>query len=76
MSDAVEGRVLIYIHKEETLDAVARALPAEHYVVIDDKLRILMAIKSIWQNRVTTVFPQQGRYALDPERSPPIRPLT
>ena len=64
---AFDGRVLIYIHKEEELDDVARLYPADHYVMIDDKLRILSAIKKIWGERVTTVFPKQGHYALDPE---------
>ena len=63
---AVEGRVLIYIHKEEMLDAVAALYPARRYVMIDDKLRILAAMKAIWKDRLTTVFPRQGHYALDP----------
>jgi FMN phosphatase YigB (HAD superfamily) len=62
---AVEGRVLIYIHKEEMLDAVAAAYPARHYVMIDDKLRILAMMKAIWGDRLTTVFPRQGHYATD-----------
>jgi FMN phosphatase YigB (HAD superfamily) len=57
--------VLIYIHKEESLDDVARRFPAEHYVLIDDKLRILTAVKRIWGDRVTTVFVRQGNYAHD-----------
>jgi FMN phosphatase YigB (HAD superfamily) len=61
-----EDRVLIYIHKEEELADVERWYPARHYVLIDDKLRILHAVKDIWGDRVTTVFPRQGRYALDP----------
>ncbi|MFQ5931794.1 MAG: HAD family hydrolase [Nitrospiraceae bacterium] len=65
--DAVEGNVLIYIHKELELDDVAHRYPAEHYVVVDDKLRILTAIKEVWGKRVTTVFPRQGHYAHDPE---------
>src|ERR1700721_2010090 len=60
LSDAVDGRVLIYIHKEEALDDVERRFPAEHYVLVDDKPRILAAIKSFWGARVTTVFPRQG----------------
>ncbi|HTT69059.1 MAG TPA: HAD family hydrolase, partial [Gemmatimonadales bacterium] len=63
---AVEGRVLIYVHKELMLDAVAALYPARHYVMIDDKQRILAAMKSVWGDRVTTVFPRQGHYALDP----------
>jgi FMN phosphatase YigB (HAD superfamily) len=65
--DAVQKNVLIYVHKEHELDDVERRYPAEHYVLVDDKLRILTAIKQIWGKRVTTVFPQQGHYALDPE---------
>ena len=64
--EAVEGRVLIYVHKERMLDAVAALYPARHYVLIDDKLRILTMIKNVWRDRVTTVFPRQGHYALDP----------
>ena len=64
--DAVGGRVLIFIHKEQMLDAVERAYPACRYVVVDDKLRILAAMKSVWRDRLTTVFPRQGHYALDP----------
>ena len=64
---AVEGRVLIYIHKESELADVERFYPARHYVLIDDKLRILAAVKSIWDARVTTVFVRQGHYACDAE---------
>ena len=64
---AFDGRVLIYIHKEQELDDVARLYPADHYVLIDDKLRILSAVKKIWGERVTTVFPKQGHYAFDPD---------
>jgi FMN phosphatase YigB (HAD superfamily) len=64
---AVEGRVLIYIHKEQMLEEVATRYPARHYVMIDDKLRILAMIKKIWRDRVTTVFPRQGHYAQDPK---------
>jgi hypothetical protein len=63
--DAVGGNVLIYIHKEQELNDVEQRYPAEHYVLIDDKLRILSAVKSIWTSRLTTVFPCQGHYALD-----------
>ena len=65
--EAVEGRVLIYVHKELELDDVEQKYPADHYVVVDDKLRILTAIKNAWGNRVTTVFPRQGHYAHDVE---------
>ena len=63
---AVAGRVLIYIHKEQMLDAVQRHYPARHYVMVDDKLRVLAAMKQVLQHRLTTVFPRQGHYALDP----------
>ena len=63
--DAVDGRVLIYVHKEEALDDVERRYPADHYVVVDDKLRILAAVKRFWGERVTTVFARQGSYAHD-----------
>jgi FMN phosphatase YigB (HAD superfamily) len=61
--DAFEGNVLIYIHKERELADVERLRPAQHYVLIDDKARILAAVKAIWGDRVTTVFPKQGHYA-------------
>ena len=64
--EAVNGRVLIYIHKEKELEDVERRFPADHYVLIDDKIRILSEVKKIWGSRVTTVFPRQGHYALDP----------
>jgi FMN phosphatase YigB (HAD superfamily) len=63
--EAVNGNVLIYVHKEQELDDVAERFPADHYVMVDDKLRILAAIKKIWGRRVTTVFVRQGHYALD-----------
>jgi len=63
--DEVEGRVLIYIHKELMLDDVERHYPARRYVMVDDKLRILAAMKNVWGDRLTTVFPRQGHYALD-----------
>ncbi len=65
LADAVEGRVLIYIHKERELDDVEQRYPAERYVAVDDKLRILTAIKERWRDRVTTVFVRQGHYAHD-----------
>ncbi len=63
--DAVNGRVLIYIHKEEQLDDVEKKYPARHYVFVDDKVRLLAALKKTWGSRVTTVFPRQGHYAKD-----------
>ena len=67
LTAAVEGRVLIYIHKEAALDDVMCRYPADHYVLVDDKLRILDAVKQAWGARVTTIFPRQGHYAHDPE---------
>jgi hypothetical protein len=64
--DAVEGRVLIYIHKEQELDDVERRHPADHYVLVDDKIRILSAVKAVWGRRLTSVFVRQGHYARDP----------
>ncbi len=65
--EAVHDRVLIYIHKEQELADVERLYPARHYVLIDDKIRILDAVKRLWNDRVTTVFPKQGHYAHDPK---------
>jgi hypothetical protein len=64
--DAVEGRVLIYIHKEEMLEDVRRRYPAARYVMVDDKLRILAAMKKSMGQQLFTVFPRQGHYAIDP----------
>jgi FMN phosphatase YigB (HAD superfamily) len=63
--EAVDGHVLIYIHKEDELDAIERRYPAQHYVLVDDKPRILAAVKEAWGDRVTTIFPRQGQYARD-----------
>jgi FMN phosphatase YigB (HAD superfamily) len=63
--EAVDGHVLIYIHKEEMLEDVERRYPAQHYVLVDDKPRILAAVKDAWGDRVTTIFPRQGQYARD-----------
>jgi FMN phosphatase YigB (HAD superfamily) len=65
--EAVDRNILIYIHKEQELHDVERRYPADHYVIVDDKLRILDAIKKAWGSRVTTVFPKQGHYANDPK---------
>src|SRR5439155_558696 len=65
--DAVDGNVLIYVHKEQELDDVAQQYPARQYVLVDDKLRILSAVKKVWSSRVTTVFPRQGHYARNPQ---------
>jgi FMN phosphatase YigB (HAD superfamily) len=64
--DAVEGRGLIYQHKEQMLDGVEQRYPARRYIMVDDKLRILAAMKKLWEDRLTTVFPRQGHYELDP----------
>lgn len=72
--DATEGRVLIYVHKEQMLDAVTQCHPAAHYVMIDDKLRILSAMKAIWGARLTTVFVRQGHYALDTQANAAYAP--
>ncbi len=63
---AFDEHVLIYVHKEQELDDVQRFYPADHYVLIDDKLRILSAVKAVWGDAVTTVFPRQGHHAPDP----------
>lgn len=62
---AVDGRVMIYVHKELMLDEIRRTYPARHYVIVDDKPRILGAFKAAWGDGVTTVFPRQGQYAFD-----------
>ena len=67
LADAVSERVLIYVHKEQELDDLEQRYPAEHYVLVDDKLRILAAVKKFWGSRVTTVFVRQGHYAADPK---------
>ena len=67
LTEAVEGHVMIYVHKENELEDVQRRHPSDHYVMIDDKLRILDAMKKIWGARLTTVFVRQGHYALDPK---------
>ncbi len=65
--DAVDGNVLIYVHKEQMLADIERQYPSEHYVMVDDKLRILAAMKKAWRERLTTVWVVQGHYATDPE---------
>jgi FMN phosphatase YigB (HAD superfamily) len=67
LMDAVSGHVLVYIHKERELGDVRRRYPARHYVLVDDKLRILAAVKDAWGDLVTTVFPKQGHYAQEPD---------
>lgn len=71
---AFGGHVLIFVHKENELRSVEQFYPAEHYVMVDDKLRILDAIKDIWKERVTTVFPKQGHYARDKKSVAKYRP--
>ena len=63
--EVFDGRVLIYVHKEEELQDVEQRYPADHYVMMDDKLRILTAMKKAWGSRLTTVFVRQGHYAHD-----------
>jgi len=65
LHEAVEGKVLVYVHKEHELADVEKRFPADHYVMVDDKLRILAAMKTLWGRRLTTVFVRQGHYALD-----------
>jgi FMN phosphatase YigB (HAD superfamily) len=65
--EAFNGSIMIYVHKEFELDDVERRFPADHYVLIDDKIRILTAVKQIWGTRVTTILPRQGHYAVDPK---------
>jgi FMN phosphatase YigB (HAD superfamily) len=67
LANAVSGRVLIYVHKEQELDNVERRYPAAHYVLVDDKLRILTAARKFWGSRITTIFVRQGHYATDPK---------
>lgn len=67
LSEAVAGQVLIYLHKEQELADVEKRYPAEHYVLVEDKLRILSAVKKSWDSRVITVFVRQGHYAVDPK---------
>jgi hypothetical protein len=64
---AFDNHILNFIHKEQELDTVQRAYPARHYVLVDDKLKVLNAVKRAWGDRVTTVFPRQGHYANDPK---------
>lgn len=71
---AVGGNVLIFIHKEQELDCVEKFYPARHYVMVDDKVRLLEAIKDIWKDRVTTVFVRQGHYAKDKKSVAQYRP--
>jgi FMN phosphatase YigB (HAD superfamily) len=65
LRDAFRGDVLVYVHKEEEIADVEARYPAGHYVLVDDKVRILAAVKASWGDRVTTVFPRQGHYAND-----------
>ncbi len=66
LAEAVDGNILIYVHKEQELDDIEQRYPAEHYFLVDDKLRILSTVKQNWRDRVTTVQPLQGHYAKDP----------
>jgi FMN phosphatase YigB (HAD superfamily) len=71
---AVDGNVLIYVHKEQMLEDVAARYPARHYIMVDDKLRILQAMKNAWETRLTSVFVRQGHYALDEQLNAGVRP--
>ena len=71
IAEAVDAHVLIYIHKEDMLADVERRYPAHHYVLVDDKPRILTAVKNVWGDRVSTIFPRQGQYARDAKTYPP-----
>ena len=71
---AVDGEVLVYIHKEQMLDDVERRYPAKRYVMVDDKLRILTAMKKVWGERLTSVFVRQGHYAADRAQVDPYPP--
>ena len=74
LSEAVDGHVIIYVHKEQMLDDVEQRYPTDHYIVVDDKIRVLDAIRRVWGERTTTVFVRQGHYAHDPDvvsRFPP-----
>ena len=74
LMDAFDSRVQIYVHKERELDDIAARYPADHYVFIDDKVRILASVKDAWNSRVTTVFPRQGHYAMDEKEVVKYRP--
>ena len=72
--EGIRRSLLIYVHKEKALDDVERLYPAERYVMLDDKLRILDAVKKQWKDRVMTVFPEQGHYARDAKTLAAYRP--
>jgi len=72
--EAVGGRILVYIHKEQQLEDIEQRYPASHYVFVDDKVRLLTAFKRAWGERVTTVFPRQGHYARDSQATDHPRP--
>jgi hypothetical protein len=74
LMDAFDCRVQIYVHKEQELDDIAERYPADHYVFIDDKVRILANVKDAWNSQVTTVFPRQGHYAMDEKEVIKYRP--
>jgi FMN phosphatase YigB (HAD superfamily) len=74
LMDAFDNRIQIYVHKEHELDDIAVRYRADHYVFIDDKVRILASVKDAWNSRVTTVFPRQGHYAMDEKEAVKYRP--
>ena len=65
LDEALSGHVMICVHKDKEVAEIERRYPAHHYVVVDDKIRLLTAFKKIWGDRVTTVFPRQGQFGLD-----------
>ncbi len=65
--EAVSGQVMVFMHKEKESEQVEQRYPARHYVMVDDKLRLLTTIKARWRDRVTTVFARQGHYAAEPQ---------
>ncbi len=66
LETAVDGRVLVYVHKEQSTDDIRKRYPATHYVMVDDKPRIHTAMKAVLGDQVTTVMVCQGKYAADP----------
>jgi FMN phosphatase YigB (HAD superfamily) len=74
VTEAVDGRVFIFAHKERYLPSVEAQYPAKHYVLIDDKPGILMRSKAALGSKLTTVHVLQGKYALDPKLAVDYKP--